>query len=213
MSWDVTVLPASRTGMHRLIAPIAVAGILASGCGATATVTPTTVASDTALSSASATATMLTPTSTPTSTPSSTDSGAAGSGHASASPTATVDPVDQTAPPQLPKGFSGVVLGAGECFDMDAWAIGQGPNCDLQIDDKLVMHPVSGAVIASKSQRSAPSLFDCRSVDLATAPVAPDLNSYLCLRTSQGTYGFVVQREDRPTAPSGRIVIDYWLYK
>jgi hypothetical protein len=202
-----------RRARARLIAPIAVAGILASGCGATATVAPTTVASDTALPSASATATTLTPTATPTSTPSSTGSGAAGSGDVSASPTATVDPVDRTAPPKLPKGSAGVVLKAGECFDMDDWVIGPGPNCDLQIDDKLVMHPVSGAIIASKSQRSAPSLFDCRSADLETAPVAPDLNSYLCLRTSQGTYGFVVQREDRPTAPSGRIVIDYWLYK
>jgi hypothetical protein len=209
--------------MQRLIAPIAMAGILASGCGAAATATPTATTTalptDTPSLAATATAT-ATPAPTADASGSAAASGslvASGSAVASATAGPTLEPGNQTPPPKLPKGNAGVILKVGDCFDMDAWVVTAGPTpgltCDLRLNDDLFMEPVNAARLAGKSQATTPTLFDCQAADLGRAPVAPGLNTYLCLRTNAGAIGFVVQREDRPTAPEGRIIVDYWLYK
>ena len=216
MSYFVSGNAASRTGMHRLIAPIAIAGILASGCGGSATTNPGTAG------------TSGTPSLGPavTGTPKAVSSARSTSGAGKASPTparpASLAPGDRTAPPTLPRGHVNVIVHEGDCFDLDAWAItpvapgatAKMPSgCDLHLNDSLFLEPVNGAVIAAKGRKTKPTLFDCQAADLGATLVAPDLDSYLCLRTNARTYGFVVEREDRPTAPAGRIVIDFWLYK
>jgi hypothetical protein len=198
--------PHPGTGMQRLIASMAVAAILASACGASRATLPAGIPGTVSPSTTPELA-------SPTATPSASQANGSGNPLATPTPPASHDPANMTPPPQLPHGFSGVILHGGDCFDMDGWRMGNTPDCDLYLDQNLVLAPVNGAVIASKGVEMPPSLFDCREADLVPSPVAPELNSYLCLRTNQGVYGFLVQREDRPTAPAGRIVIDYWLYK
>jgi hypothetical protein len=196
----VARLPAPWTGVQRLIAPIALAGVLASGCGTASATVPillsgSALPSDTASPSPSVEASPSSPAATP-------------------SPTVAPshNPADLTAPPNLPHGYHGVIIGAGECFDLDEMDKLSDSGCDLYLDDTLVINPRNGTVMAQQGQLLPPSLFECRAAAMVSSPIAPRLDSYMCLKTSQARYGFLVQREDKPTAPPGRIVIDYWLY-
>ena len=51
---------------------------------------------------------------------------------------------------------------------------------------------------------------DCMSPDLLPDPIAPNSDLYLCLQTSEGTYGFFVMRDFQYTLD--RLIFDLYLF-
>jgi hypothetical protein len=129
-----------------------------------------------------------------------------------ASPAAS--PTDATAPSPLPFGYTGLIFNEGDCWDMDTGAMVADASCDFRLDQVLIMTPQNGALISGSGLPAAPSLAACMA-DPGLLPdrLAPNTDIYLCTRTNQGVYGFVVERHDAPGAPSTRLILDYWLYK
>jgi hypothetical protein len=179
-----------RCSFARAALSTAVAVLLVAGCqssGATA--------------SPSASAASLAPTPTP-----------------SASPTIgpSPSPTEAIAPSPLPLGYTGLIWNEGECWDMDSGAMVAvaDASCDFRLDHILTVVPRNGALISGHGRFDPPSLATC-TADAGLLPdlLAPNGGIYLCTKTSQGTYGFIIQRIDAPGAPMTRLILDYWLYK
>ncbi len=122
--------------------------------------------------------------------------------------------VEEEAPSPLPMMNTGLILREGECFDLDDGSVGAPDGeCDLLLVPVLIFRPVNGARISGSATAAAPTRSQCASASLDAADVAPNTDRYLCLQTSEGTYGFVVQRADAPGAPLNRLILDYWLFR
>lgn len=127
----------------------------------------------------------------------------------------TPEPVaEEEAPSPLPMMNTGLILREGECFDLDDGSVGAPDGeCDLLLVPVLIFRPVNGARISGSATATAPSRSQCASSVLSGADVAPNTDRYLCVQSSEGSFGFVVQRADAPGAPLNRLILDYWIFR
>jgi len=162
-----------------------------------------------ACTSSTATASPVPPSATPAATATPTPS---------PSPTEepSVTPADVTPPASLGIANSRLIFVEGQCWDLDMYGMvdPSDPRCDIRLDPVLIFQPMNGALISGSGRLEAPSLATCMA-DSGLLPdrLAPNTDIYLCLKTNEDAYGFVVQRPDAPGAPLNRLIVDYWLYK
>jgi hypothetical protein len=162
-----------------------------------------------ACTSSGATASPVPPSATPAATASPTPS-----------PLPTEEPsvtlADVTPPANLGIAHTGLIFVEGQCWDLDMYGMvdPSDPRCDIRLDPVLIFQPMNGALVSGSGRLEAPSLATCMA-DSGLLPdrLAPNTDIYLCLKTNEDVYGFVVQRPDAPGAPLNRLIVDYWLYK
>jgi hypothetical protein len=136
------------------------------------------------------------------------------------SPLPTEEPsvtlADVTPPANLGIAHTGLIFVEGQCWDLDMYGMvdPSDPRCDIRLDPVLIFQPMNGALVSGSGRLEAPSLATCMA-DSGLLPdrLAPNTDIYLCLKTNEDVYGFVVQRPDAPGAPLNRLIVDYWLYK
>ena len=162
-----------------------------------------------ACTSSGATASPVPPSATPAATASPTPSPLP-----TEEPSATL--ADVTPPANLGIAHTGLIFVEGQCWDLDMYGMvdPSDPRCDIRLDPVLIFQPMNGALVSGSGRLEAPSLATCMA-DSGLLPdrLAPNTDIYLCLKTNEDVYGFVVQRPDAPGAPLNRLIVDYWLYK
>lgn len=133
-------------------------------------------------------------------------------------PTSTSTPEpDETAPVPLPASHTGIILQHGECYDLDTGNAPyvMGPACDMLFSPPYVIQMQNGAQISGYATLTPPSLSHCVGATYEPGDLSPNTDLYLCFRTNEGHYGFIVQRPDG--APfeisSTRLVFDYWVFE
>lgn len=125
-------------------------------------------------------------------------------------------PPDVTAPSPIPASHTGIILANGECYDLDTGNAPyvMGPQCDVLLVHPQILRPQNGAMLSGHATLDAPSRTECESAIYEAGDLAPNTDLYICFRTNEGSYGFLVQRTDgAPFAISSqRLVFDWWLY-
>lgn len=125
----------------------------------------------------------------------------------------TVDPNTVYAPDPLGPGFTGLIFDFGACYDFDTYlpVANNDPECDVLLDANGVLTPQNGALInGADVSFDAPSKGECMTSDLLPDQLAPLSDLYLCFQTSQGVYGFFVQRDYQ--LDLDRLVFDMYLF-
>jgi hypothetical protein len=162
-----------------------------------------------ACTSSAATASPVPPSATPAAT-------ATPAPSSSATVEPSVTPADVTPPADLGIAHTRLIFVEGQCWDLDMYGMVDpaDPRCDIRLDPVLIFQPMNGALVSGNGLLTAPSLATCMA-DSGLLPdrLAPNTDIYLCLKTNEDVYGFVVQRPDAPGAPLNRLIVDYWLYK
>ncbi len=117
----------------------------------------------------------------------------------SAPPEPTAAPTDVYAPDPLTPGYTGLIFDFGTCYDFDAYqpASPAGAGTDACLDANGLLTPQNGALMNGYVTFEAPSKNECiaDNGNLLPDPIAPNSDLYMCLRTDQGSYGFMVMRE------------------
>jgi hypothetical protein len=124
---------------------------------------------------------------------------------------------DQFAPSPLPAANTGIILKEGECYDLDT---GDAPyvldaDCDVLMVPIQILRPQNGAMLCGHATFDPPSLAQCQTAAYDAGDLAPNTDLYICFRSNEGRYGFLVQRHDgAPFAvASTRLVLDWWVYR
>ena len=133
-------------------------------------------------------------------------------------PTATDTPVpDVTAPSPLSAMYTGIVIADGECYDLDD---GNAPyvldgDCDILLVYPQILRTQNGALLSGHATLDAPSRNDCSAAVFDGGDLAPNTDLYICFKSDEGHYGFIVQRHDGAPfdVASHRLVIDWWVYE
>ena len=129
-----------------------------------------------------------------------------------AGPTDTPDPNTVYAPDPLPVQYTGLIWDFGTCYDFDTFlsSPAEDPTTDACLNTNALITPQNGALMSGHAPLNPPSKGYCMSPDLLPDPIAPNSDLYLCLQTSEGTYGFFVMRDFQYTLD--RLIFDLYLF-
>lgn len=114
-----------------------------------------------------------------------------------AEPTADPTPGDVVAPDPLGPAYTGLIFDFGTCYDFDTYQ--PAPEGDASVDACLDIYGTlsfyNGARMSGYATFEAPTRNECMASALEPNNLAPNSDLYLCLQTSEGSYGFFVERE------------------
>lgn len=124
----------------------------------------------------------------------------------------TVDPYTIFAPDPLGVEYTGFIFDFGTCFDMDNFQpVGvNDPECDFLSDQYGAVTPQNGALISGYATMEPPSFGKCMDADLSPDYLATQTDLYLCFKTSQGSYGFLVGRDYQVN--QNRLIFDMYIF-
>ena len=125
----------------------------------------------------------------------------------------TADPYTVYAPAPLGPGNTGLIFDFGTCYDLDSFLPidSADPECDLILGMNGGLTPQNGALInGADVSFNPPSKGECMDSDLLPDLLAPLSDLYLCFQTSQGSYGFFVQRDYQ--LDQNRLIFDMYIF-
>lgn len=130
-------------------------------------------------------------------------------------PPSEQQPVQQnpTAPPVAANPTEASVyreqLNAGTAYDLDNFSVVQDASADFSLDaDAWLLQFKNGAVISGYGSTSPYTKGECQSANMSADPLGWQTDLYLCFKTNQGRYGYIVVRE----ATSDAIWFDVTLF-
>lgn len=113
-----------------------------------------------------------------------------------AEPTEEPTPEDVVAPNPLGPGYTGLIFDFDTCYDFDTYqpSPAGGPATDACLDQYGALSFYNGALMSGYATFDPPTRNECMASALAPDYLAPNSDLYLCLQTSEGSYGFFVER-------------------
>lgn len=121
---------------------------------------------------------------------------------------------EEIAPNPLPASHAGILLHPGECLDMESGTVlAPDLHCDVLLLKDALLRGMNLAVISGYAFPEPPSLSECRAARYEGGDLALQTNLYMCVRTSDGYYGFIVGRAYGPGYPPAYVVLDYWVFR
>ncbi|MEJ2757070.1 MAG: hypothetical protein P8046_01185 [Anaerolineales bacterium] len=127
-------------------------------------------------------------------------------------PTQEPTPADVTAPNPLGPEYTGLIFDFDTCYDFDTYqpAPVGAASVDACLDQYGTLSFYNGARMSGYATFDPPSRNECIASALAPDNLAPNSDLYLCLQTSEGSYGFFVEREFQ--LDMSRFMFDLYLF-
>ncbi len=93
-------------------------------------------------------------------------------------------------------GIYNVQLEAGASYDFDTFSAAQNATVDFSLSsDAGLMQPQNGAQMSGYADLSPFEKSECQAAVMSTEPLAWQSDLYICFKTNQGRYGYIVIRE------------------